>query len=680
MSNCKHFFSVITLLLFIISGNIAYAHPVHEDQDIKVTLHPMGQFALISFELEKGAKFYWRNPGELGLATKFDLSNSKNLKDYKIHWPIPELYSRHNVSSYVYKRDTNFIIKLTPHDITKDIEIDADISFSVCRHGCHSYNIKLSGITKIDNLEEIPGIILEELNKTPHENGKENFKINKVEQEVIDNQHWLNIEFNSEENLLEPQLFVDLPEYITFQPADFNLISSESGQLLRLPFGINDKQYKKIEDPIFITLVADDGDAIELEVTPEFYNNASENDTFLWVLFCALLGGLILNVMPCVLPVLALKMLQLVSLTKQNNKIIRASLLAQGAGIVFTFISFAFVSYGLQFLGYSTGLGIHFQQPFYLITMVLILSMIAINLLSNDEIIIRPPQFLVNVFNIKSQQAGVLGFFASGVLSTLLAIPCTAPFVTIAIGFALTTDLLKMVTIFMVMGMGMALPYLVMIIYPNIIKLIPKPGAWMNVFKQIIAIAIFATSLWLIYVVSTQLGYKAAITLFLLLLLIKFVWGEKQIIIGKTKVVIIAILIFLSYFLPHSLYEEKQRNETLVESSWVEYDPDDIPSLIDEDYVVVVNITASWCSTCGLNNITTMENNSVITAINKLKVIAMRGDVSKDTSPEIANLMKSKSHFGIPFTLVYSKKYPNGKALPSIVTPQILISAIKEAS
>jgi suppressor for copper-sensitivity B len=668
------------MLLFLISGNIAYAHPIHEDPDVKVTLHPMGQFALVSFELEKGAKFYWRNPGELGLATKFDLSGSKNLKDYQIHWPIPELYSRHNVSSYVYKHDTNFIIKLIPHDINKDIEIDANISFSICRHGCHSHNIKLSSITKVDNLEEIPGVILEELNKIPHENGKENFKINKVEQEVIDNQFWLNIEFNSVENLLEPQLFLDLPEYVSFQPSDFNLISSEAGQVLRLPFSINDHQYKKIEDPIFITLVADNGDAIELETVPSFYNNMTENDRFLWVLCCALLGGLLLNVMPCVLPVLALKMLQLVALTKQNNKIIRASLLAQGVGIIFTFISFAFVSYGLQFLGYQTGLGIHFQQPFYLITMVLVLSIIAINLLSNDEIIIRPPQFLVNVFNIKSQQAGVLGFFASGVLSTLLAIPCTAPFVTIAIGFALTTDLLRMVTIFMVMGIGMALPYLIMIIYPNIIRLLPKPGAWMNTFKHILAIAIFATSLWLMYVIATQLGYKAAITLFLLLLLLKFVWSEKQIIIGKTKVVVIAILIFLSYFLPHSLYEEKQRNETLVESSWVEYEPEGIPSLINEGYVVVVNITASWCSTCGLNNITTMENNSVITALNKLKVIAMRGDISKDTSLEIANLMKAKNHFGIPFTLVYSKKYPNGKALPTIITPQILISAIKEAS
>ena len=392
----------------------------------------------------------------------------------------------------------------------------------------------------------------------------------------------------------------------------------------------------------------------------------------------ALIGGLILNVMPCVLPVLALKILQLVKLSGQDKNLIRKSLFAQSVGIITTFIFFALITYGLQFIGYQTGLGIHFQQPFYLITMILILSLIAINLLSDEEFTIRIPNFILNIFHIKSEQIGILGFFASGILSTLLAIPCTAPFVTIAIGYALTTDFFRMMLIFTVMGIGMSLPYIVMAIFPNTARLLPKSGPWMITFKKILGIVLITTSIWLIYVISTQLGYKAAITIFLLILLIKFIITEKEILNSKTRAIIFAILISLSYFLPHNLYVEKQYNETIAESVWQEYTPDLIPSLIDEGYVVLLNISASWCSTCALNNITTIENISVINAMKKLKVIAMKADISKNTSNEVIALMKLKNHHGIPFTLIYSKQHPKGKTLPTILTPGIFMSAMKE--
>lgn len=671
----RHVLQLITILIMLFGG-VAKGQEHYNAKDFRVALKPLGEYAVISFELKNNAKFYWRNPGELGLPTKFDFSRSRNLKNTKVFWPVPELYLKNNVASYVYQQDTDFIVKLTPNDPSEDIQLDVDISFAICQKSCTSYKVNLSNAITDDSYDL--GVAMEALAKTPQENGSESLSIHKVEQEVIDGKHWLNIEFINDKTLWDPQIFLDLPEYINFEPADFNVISSQSGQIIRIPFEINNKRYLKIEDNIYITLVADNGHSVELETIPLTIGGEETFNSFMWILLVALLGGVILNVMPCVLPVLALKVLHLIKLAGKNKKLIRKNLIAQSAGIISTFICFALITYGLQFLGYQTGLGIHFQQPFYLITMILVLSFIAINLLSKEEFNIQIPHYIVKIFHIKSEQAGILGFFASGILSTLLAIPCTAPFVTIAIGFALTTDFLKMLIVFIVMGFGMSMPYIIMAAFPKMAKFLPKPGPWMGVFKKILGIAIIATSIWLIYVVSTQLGYKAAITIFLLLLLIKFIINEREVLNSKARALILVVLIGLSYFLPHNLYMEKQYTATLVESTWQDYDPSAIDSLVDEGYVVVVNVSASWCATCGLNKVTTLDNVTVINAMEKFKVIAMRADISKSTSKEVSDLMKEKNHHGIPYTLVYSKKYPQGKVLQTVLTPNVLISAIKE--
>ncbi len=666
---------ILPLIFFVLLSYTAYGQNQYLAEDFKLTLKPAGQYAIISFELKNNAKFYWRNPGELGLPTKFNFTKSINLKNAEIFWPIPEIYLKDNIASYVYKNNTDFIIKLIPNNPNQNIELNANIHFSICKEGCSTHEINLSDIIRNDSSNV--GLIMSSLAKAPHPNGSENLTINKIEQEIIDNKHWLSIQFTNQQPILNPQIFLDLPEYINFEPDEFNLITSKDDQVIRLPFEINNKKYSKIEDKIYLNLVADNGYAVELEVLPTSLTIEDNENSFLWIMLIALIGGLILNVMPCVLPVLALKILQLVKLSEQDKNLVRKSLLAQSTGIIITFIFFALITYGLKFIGYQAGLGIHFQQPFYLITMILILSLIAISLLSDKEFTISIPNFILNVFHIKSEQIGILGFFASGILSTLLAIPCTAPFVTIAIGYALTTDFVRMLLIFIVMGIGMSLPYIVMAIFPKTARLLPRPGAWMITFKKILGIALITTSIWLIYVISTQLGYKAAITIFLLILLIKFIITEREILNSKARSIILVILIILSYFLPHNLYVEKQYNETIAESVWQEYNPALIPSLIDEGYVVVVNISASWCSTCGLNNITTIENISVINAMKKLKVIAMKADISKNASNEVIDLMKLKNHHGIPFTLIYSEQHPKGKTLPTILTPGIFMSAIK---
>ncbi len=677
MLNKFFLFFVATLIFF--GSCVAAGQDKYIEDNFEISLKSSAQYAIISFKLKNGAKFYWRNPGELGLATKFNFDKSLNLESTQVFWPLPKLQQSYDVSSYIYESDTDFVIKLTPKNIRKNISLNADVSFSICQKNCNNYDISLSSIINPDDSFTAAKQIQEMLAKTPSNNNG-NIKITALEQEFIADTHWLKIKFSAEELSLNPQFFLDMPEYVSFDPAKYNLSDESGEQIIMVPFSIIDKEHNKIDDPVYVNLVTDNLHAVEYEAVPIDLAISKISNSFILIIIYALIGGLILNVMPCVLPVLALKVLQIVKLATEKRSIIVFSLLAQSVGIIVSFMSIAIIAYSLQQLGHQAGLGMHFQQPIYLISMVIILSFIAIYLVTDVEFSVPIPQFLVQLFPKQPEAMGMLGFFLSGILLTLLAIPCTAPFVTIAVGFALTANFIEILVVFTAIGIGMASPYIMMAIFPGFAKFLPKPGAWMIKFKRFLGVIIFTTSLWLIYVLATQLGYKAALSIFLLILLMKFILSEqKAVISNKTKALILLILISLCYVVPQHLLEEKIEQEIIVKDSWQEYKPELILALIEQNYVVVVDVTASWCATCNINKMTTLNNNTVMNYMKKMNIITMRADISRSNNPEVSTLMKMHNHYGVPLNIVYSKKHPQGVVLPSLLTPKTLISAIKEA-
>lgn len=653
---------------------IANAQDSYKEDDFTVSIKAFTNYAIISFELKNNAVFYWRNPGELGLATSINIDRSTNLKNYQIHWPLPQITESNNIASYVYERNTDIVISLTPVDFNKPIQLEADLVFSICQNSCQKYNVSLNNQIETANNDITPGEVLELLDKTPKSKDSNQFRISAVDQKKIDEKNWLEIEITTEKNILNPQAFFDLPKYVRFEPSNYDVISEENKQFIRLPFSIPDETKHEITDSIYVAVANDAGLAVEFEGKVD--NISETSSSFLWILICAFIGGLILNIMPCVLPILVLKVLQLIKISEEQQ-LLRKSFIAQAGGIITCFVCFALFTYCLQFFGNKVGFGMHFQQPSYLITMIIILGLISINLTMDTAFGFIIPDFINKWINQNNQNSTLLGFFISGIFITLLAIPCTAPYVTVAIGFALTTDLFKMILIFFVMGMGMAFPYILLATFPKAAGIIPKPGEWMNTFKKITGIIIFITCLWMIYIISSQLGSRAAITLFLLLLLMKFVIVEKQALNIPTKRFILVVLIGLFYVLPQNIYEQNVSHDEKIEQRWQEYHPEDILSLVNENYIVVLDVSASWCTTCNLNKFTTLNNSSVLSTMNKYKLIAMRADISKATPEKVSNLMRQKHHHGIPLTIIYSKKHPDGLVLPTILTPQIFIAAIK---
>lgn len=409
------------------------------------------------------------------------------------------------------------------------------------------------------------------------------------------------------------------------------------------------------------------------ETNPEFNNFASHNN-LPYILLIALLGGFILNFMPCVLPIVSLKIYSLVKVTNSGNS--HRHLISMILGIVFTFMVISLLTISLKNAGEFAGLHIHFQQPIFIITLFLVLVIFIANLQGLIEISL--PIWVNNLLNqnLFSSKKFIGDFFA-GMLAAILATPCTAPFVTIAISYALTQTNIIVFIIFLFLGIGFSLPYIIFLIYPKLLQFLPKPGAWLLNFKKIIAIILSATCLWFLYILSEQLDVKASIILLGLGLIFKFALSKPS----KFKYIFIIIIIVLSYFMPLKMFKDDLNNESKIDSTWQDYQPEKIDQLILNNKIIIVDITASWCMSCKINKFLILDNADNLLELKKNKnIIFMRKNITSSMDQNVNNLLKQHQRHGIPFNIVYGPKKPEGIVLPIILTKSLLVKAISEAS
>jgi suppressor for copper-sensitivity B len=653
-------FKQLVLLILVFLPLSIFANNVFEHEKFNILLEPSGSYAILTIDAKPGVKFYWQNPGEVGMATKFSFEGSSNLQDAQIVWPIPKLEDDNGLASYIYKGKQRFLIIPKFANANKKIELKLMADFATCDDSCeaHQQQLKIDVLPNLGKTEEV----IELLRLMPKKS--DDLYIKEVMQEEIAGENWVRVKLIAQQKQENAQIFFNFPEHVSFDFKKIEVSNQIDGQLFSIPVKINSNE--KIIKDLHVVLITDDLEVIDYQ-TKEV---KSETHSFAYILFFALVGGLILNFMPCVLPVIALKIFQLTNLARVERKKFRQNILWQALGVVSCFIFIAIITYILQQLGFHVGFGLQFQQPAYLITMVLILSLVAINLVS-DGINLALPQFLTEIFN--STRNDYIGYFLSGILITMLAVPCTAPFITIAVGYAITSNFIDMMLVFSLMGLGMATPYLMLAIFPASLRIFPKPGAWMNKFKKIVGALVFVSALWLIFVLSTQLGYKAALILFLLVILMKFILTEQKVILAALKPGLMILLLFFSYYMPFEMLEEKQQQQILNNSAWREFNYQDIPILVNSGHVVLVDVTASWCPSCILNKVTTLNSEKLMDHMLKSEIIGMRADISASSNEQVKKLMQDLQHFGIPLNVIYSKKFPNGKILPTILSPKQLM-------
>jgi len=355
--------------------------------------------------------------------------------------------------------------------------------------------------------------------------------------------------------------------------------------------------------------------------------------TMLLMLLLAFVGGLILNVMPCVLPVLAIKLAGLLQHSGQSKSSVIQSSLASAAGIVVSFLALALAAVLLRQAGHAVGWGIQFQNPAFVIFLMVVVLLFAFNLWGVFEIQI--PRFLGHFATSFGYHESLSAHFTSGLFATLLATPCTAPFLGTALGFALAQPAYVILLIFFSVGVGMALPYFVLAAFPHSIRWLPRPGNWMITLKKFLAVLLFLTAAWLGWVLFQQLRATT---------------GDS----------------------PHV-------NTGTVPSrsgiSWIKFDESAIAGYLKEGKPVFVDITADWCVTCKYNERFVLSDRAVVAEFNKRGVVMMQGDWTNQNET-IANYLKKYGRAGIPFYALY---YPIGdpKVLPELLTKKRILQELK---
>ena len=375
-------------------------------------------------------------------------------------------------------------------------------------------------------------------------------------------------------------------------------------------------------------------------------------------LFFGLVGGLLLNAMPCVLPVLSLKLIGLVKSSTKDRKAVVVGSLATAGGILVSFWALALAAIFAKSAGATVGWGIQFQQPVFVTALAFVVALFCLNLWGLFEV---PLPRRIAGWAEASGGGGLPSHFTAGLFATLMATPCSAPFLGTAVGFALAQTSAVILAIFTAVGLGMGLPYFLLAAVPRAIKLLPKPGVWMEHFRHFMGYLLASAAVWLLYVLSSQVSReRLAFIEMALLVLALFIWIRHRS-GGRSfwrRVGISGALgaVALGMFLAAAAVERPDgtTNHDGVQKliPWVSFDQDEAERLAAQGSPVFVDVTAAWCFTCKVNERLVLETPKIAQAFSRYGVVAMKADWT-NRDDDIAAFLADHGKYGIPFYLLY---------------------------
>ncbi|MEE8526880.1 MAG: thioredoxin family protein [Thermoanaerobaculia bacterium] len=389
-----------------------------------------------------------------------------------------------------------------------------------------------------------------------------------------------------------------------------------------------------------------------------------------WMLVLAVFGGFILNAMPCVLPVLSLKVFGLVKSAGEGRSQLLFGTLATTAGILLSFWALALVAVLASRAGAAVGWGVQFQQPAFVAFLAVVVVLFSLNMWGLFEIPL--PQSLARVGGSGGRQ-GLAGHFASGLFATLMATPCSAPFLGTAVGFALGREPAVIFAIFTAVGIGLALPYLLIAALPGMVDRLPKPGPWMVTMRQMMGFLLAAAAVWLFYVLAAQIAAEQlAVVQLALLALAFFAWLHHRS-EGRSRRLAAAGMVLASVAgVALAVPGEKGRID------WVVFDESQAIALASGGRPVFVDFTADWCLTCKANERLVLETAAVADAFDRHRVVAMKGDwTNRDDT--ISEYLGRYGKAAVPFYILYR---PGQEPLPfgELLTKGRVLGALDESA
>jgi thiol:disulfide interchange protein len=621
-----------------------------------------GETIYVSFTItpKNGWHTYWKNPGDSGLNATFKWDLPEGFVAQDTIWPAPSTQSLGSLVNFGYEGSVQLITPIRildsiPAHTTVRLALRAD--WLVCEDTCvpESGDYSISITTGLESTySSFWPSISKTLEDTPGPYSRD-------------------YEFKQVDDVLEIHLFSPLKEIDTlyFYPEKSGLISPSSEQalirnqdtiVLRMPLkrpfstmtGILDIGYK-------------DGtkQTVELSGKVQTRSWAIVGIMFLF----AFIGGLLLNVMPCVLPVLSLKLLQLTSHGGDSKRLIKQQGLGYTLGILVSMWTLACTIFILQASGDAVGWGFHLQSPIVVLGLAFLMFYIGLYLLGVSPL----PLFLHSVSGKaagagSSKKGSLLGSFLTGTLTVIVATPCTAPFMAPAIGFALTQPPLVTFTIFTSLGLGLALPFLIVAYIPSLITYLPKPGQWMITLQKLLAIPMFATVVWLMWVLNVQIGPSSLFWVLLgcLILIVFSLYSRlKGPPLTKTWIAVLLTLLGIGYSMN---IQSVPLTPPLFSTQLIEKN-------LKNGKPVFVDVTAAWCITCQANKRLVLESDEVKDSFKDNNIEMVVADWT-NKNEAITRYLERFGRSGVPLYIYYPV---NGDPiiLPQILSKEMLLSLNK---
>ena len=434
---------------------------------------------------------------------------------------------------------------------------------------------------------------------------------------------------------------------------------------------------------------------IDLSDLPEQPRSSNSTQIFGYFIF-AILGGFLLNFMPCVLPVVAIKILSLLEQTNKENT--RKTVIAFSSGILSSFILLGILIVGLQAAGQKIGWGFQFQQPVFLMFMSGLVLLFAMSLLGLFEFSLNFGPQQKGLDNL-AEQKGFVGDFFKGVLATILSTPCTAPFLGTALGFAFVEPWTVTLAIFAAVGMGMCLPYLVLIIAPQYLRFLPKPGDWMAKLKEAFGFIMLATVIWLLSILYYQIPATAVIAFMYFLLSLAFaIWllnrftnlassAKRILIVRSIASIIVLSAAYIFIFQNKDLVLNSTSGDTsntkssanISDADTKAFDLNALNRALSTGKTVFLDFGAKWCLTCQLNENAVIDNPEIQKKFTALNVVFIKADWTKQ-DPTVTKLLRKFERSGVPFYVIFPGKNPNKPIiLPEILTTQLVLNKLEQA-
>jgi thiol:disulfide interchange protein/DsbC/DsbD-like thiol-disulfide interchange protein len=659
---------------------------------------------------------YWANPGDSGLPTEIAWTLPEGITAGPIQWPAPQWIDYFEMVSYAYEGEVFLLVDLEVpggFEATGQVDLAARVDFLVCKEACIPGGADLTLSLPI-SAEASAGPDQSRIQTTRKQSPAE---LPDWEMRVVDNGESFAL------SVLAPEGQSLDGREVTYFSLDGWIAPSKprtslaEGRVLTIVMPKTEYAPEEGKDQFQGVLVSDKpwdaaGDYQALAVSLTYSANeevaswlasagggntriltgsnsdassAGTSKGFITLLLFAVTGGLLLNLMPCVFPVLSIKVLGFVQQAGEDKSKVKIHGMVFTGGVIVSFWVLAGIFLALRSAGQEIGWGFHLQAPGFVAVLTSIIFLFGLNLSGVFEI----GESLTGAGSDLQGKSGYSGSFFSGVLATLVATPCTAPFMGTAVGVIATLSAVKSMAIFTALAIGVALPYLILSFFPAFLNAMPRPGAWMETFKKALAFLLYGTVVWLAWVFGNQVGVNGMGALLMGLVIMgiaAWVWGYWGSLAKRKSVRTIAFVValpllcaggYLQYWAsglePPQIAMSSEKSDAI---NWQAYSPETVSAMVADGKTVYVDFTATWCLTCQVNKKVAFGSDEVIQYFKENDIVALKGDWTR-RDPVISRELQRFKRNGVPTNIIYR---PGGEdtLLPEVLTPGIVLDALRE--